>query len=211
MVQDRVKVERALVSVFDKTGLVDFVAELYQANPDIEIISSGGTAGKIKDAGYRVIEVSDYTGYPESPEGLVKTLHPKIHGGLLLEPEKGPHIRYMEDNKIHPIDLVVVNLYPFEKVVEKGADIEEAREMIDIGGPAMIRAAAKGYKRVAVLVDPNDYARILNEMRNGGTTLNTRFYLARKVFETTAAYDAAIAAHMLKVGEQNTCNSYFGK
>jgi len=200
MVQDLVKIERSLISVFYKIDLDKLVSGLFDINPEIEIISSGGTARAIKEAGYPVMEVSDYTGFPESPGGLLKTINPLVEGGFLLDPEIEEHKDYMEKNGIKPFDLVVVNLYPFEEAVSKGANIEEAREMIDIGGPTMIRAAAKGYKRVTVVVDPSDYNLLLDEMKrnNGCTSLGTRYDLAKKVFHRTGGYDTAISDYMHK-------------
>ncbi len=186
------KIKRALISVTDKTGVAEFAKVLSEMG--VEIISTGGTARVIREAGVPVTDVSEVTGFPEMLDGRVKTLHPKIHGGILAIRSNPEHMRQLEEQGIKPIDLVVVNLYAFEKTVARGASLEEAIENIDIGGPTLLRAAAKNYRDVTVVVDPQDYEKILAEMReNGGeTTLKTRFELARKVFETTSKYDTAI-------------------
>lgn len=190
-------IQRALISVSDKTGLETFARGL--AERGIHILSTGGTSKFIRALGIEVTDISDFTGFPELFEGRVKTLHPKVHGGLLHRRDKPEHVRQAEENGIVPIDLVVVNLYPFEQTVAKG-DVtrEEAIEQIDIGGPSMLRSAAKNYDAVTVVVDPADYAGILEELadHDGATTLKTRERLAIKVFQRTAAYDAAIAAHL---------------
>lgn len=193
----------ALISVSDKEGLGDLVEALVKYK--IKIVSSGGTAGVIRRLGYDVTEISDYTGYPESPSGLVKTLHPKIHGGLLLDPDNPEHKRYMDEQGIEPIGLLVVNLYPFEKVVER-QDVEllEAVENIDIGGPAMIRAAAKGallHGRPAVVVDPSQYQFVIDELnrRDGSLSQDTIKGFAIKAFERTAEYDTLIKNYLKKV------------
>lgn len=190
-------IQRALISVSDKSGLETFVRGL--AARGIEILSTGGTAKFIRALGVEVQDISDFTGFPELFEGRVKTLHPKVHGGLLHRRDKPEHVQQAADNGIVPIDLVVVNLYPFEQTVAKG-DVtrEEAIEQIDIGGPSMLRSAAKNCDAVTVVVDPADYPGLLEEMEahQGATTLKTRERLAIKVFQRTAAYDAAIAAHL---------------
>ncbi|MCB1077428.1 MAG: bifunctional phosphoribosylaminoimidazolecarboxamide formyltransferase/IMP cyclohydrolase [Verrucomicrobiae bacterium] len=190
-------IQRALISVSDKTGLETFARGL--AERGVDILSTGGTAKFIRSLGIDVTDISDFTGFPELFEGRVKTLHPKVHGGLLHRRDKPEHVKQAEDNDIVPIDLVVVNLYPFEQTVAKG-DVtrEEAIEQIDIGGPSMLRSASKNYDAVTVVVDPADYPGILEEMaeHEGSTTLKTRERLAIKVFQRTAAYDAAIAAHL---------------
>jgi len=193
----------ALISVSDKEGLGDLVEALVKYK--IKIVSSGGTAGVIRRLGYDVTEISDYAGYPESPSGLVKTLHPKIHGGLLLDPDNPEHKRYMDEQGIEPIGLLVVNLYPFEKVVER-QDVEllEAVENIDIGGPAMIRAAAKGallHGRPAVVVDPSQYQFVIDELnrRDGSLSQDTIKGFAIKAFERTAEYDTLIKNYLKKV------------
>jgi len=187
------KIARALLSVSDKTGLAAFAQAL--AGHGIEIVSTGGTAKALKDAGLKVIDVSDLTGFPEMMDGRVKTLHPKVHGGLLAIRDNKEHAGAMAAHGIKPIDLVVVNLYPFEATVAKGAGYDDCVENIDIGGPAMIRAAAKNYADVAVVVEPDDYAAVLAELtqHSGATTLALRKKLAAKAYARTAAYDAAIS------------------
>ncbi|MBI3784242.1 MAG: bifunctional phosphoribosylaminoimidazolecarboxamide formyltransferase/IMP cyclohydrolase [Deltaproteobacteria bacterium] len=198
------KITRALVSVSDKTGLVDFVKRLHELG--VEILSTGGTSKLLADAGVPVVAVSDYTGSPEILDGRVKTLHPKIHGGLLGRRDDPKHREQMSANKIQPIDMVVVNLYPFEATVAKAdCTFEDAIENIDIGGPSMVRSAAKNHHDVTVVVDPADYTAILDEMgRSGGcisVATNTR--LARKAFQTTARYDGAIADHLGGLDDQH--------
>ena len=186
------RIGRALISVSDKSGLIDFARAL--SGHGIELISTGGTAKAIADAGLKVRDVSDLTGFPEMMDGRVKTLHPKVHGGLLAIRDDAAHARAMKDHGIAPIDLLVVNLYPFEATVAKGAAYDDCIENIDIGGPAMIRAAAKNHNDVAVVVDADDYARLLDELKaHGGTTLALRKALAQKAYARTAAYDAAIS------------------
>jgi phosphoribosylaminoimidazolecarboxamide formyltransferase/IMP cyclohydrolase len=188
------KVRRALVSVSDKRGLVEFARGL--AAFDVQILSTGGTAKLLADAGIPVVQVSDYTGFPEMLDGRVKTLHPKIHGGLLGRRDLPAHLDAMKTHGIEPIDLVVVNLYPFESTVAKpDVSLEEAIEQIDIGGPSMLRSAAKNHASVTVLVDPEDYAPVLAELsqRRGEVSIETNRRLAHKVFATTARYDGAIA------------------
>jgi len=188
------KIRRALVSVSDKTGLIDFIRRL--AAHKVEIISTGGTAQMLRDAELDVRDISDLTGFPEILGGRVKTLHPKVHGGLLAIRSNADHQRQVEENSIQYIDMVVVNLYPFRQTIAReDATIEDAIENIDIGGPSMIRSAAKNFEDVAVLVDPSDYSRIADEMdsNDGSVSKATKFDLARKAFETTSQYDAAIA------------------
>ncbi|MBV5308159.1 bifunctional phosphoribosylaminoimidazolecarboxamide formyltransferase/IMP cyclohydrolase [Chromatium okenii] len=187
-------IHRALISVSDKTGVVDFARALAAHN--VEILSTGGTAKLLTAHGIPVIEVSDYTGFPEMMDGRVKTLHPRIHGGILGR--RGIDEAVMAVNAIAPIDLVVVNLYPFEQTVANpDCDLVTAIENIDIGGPTMLRAAAKNHAGVTVVVDAADYARVLSELeRNGGVCVATRFDLAVKVFEHTARYDGAIANYL---------------
>src|SRR5689334_11648914 len=184
---------RALISVSDKSGLVEFARAL--ADAGIELISTGGTGKALADAGLPVLEVSELTGFPEMMDGRVKTLHPKVHGGLLAVRDNEDHANAMRAHGIRPIDLLVVNLYPFEATVAKGADYETCIENIDIGGPAMIRAASKNHADVAVIVDAEDYAPLLAELQahNGATTLELRKRLAAKAYGRTAAYDAAIS------------------
>jgi phosphoribosylaminoimidazolecarboxamide formyltransferase/IMP cyclohydrolase len=186
-------VTRALLSVSDKTGLIDFARAL--AGHGVELVSTGGTAKAIADAGLKVRDVSELTGFPEMMDGRVKTLHPKVHGGLLAIRGNAEHQKAADAHGIAPIDLLVVNLYPFEQTVAKGASEEDCIENIDIGGPAMIRAAAKNHTDVAVVVEPDDYAALLAELAaNGGaTTLGLRRKLAAKAYARTAAYDAAIS------------------
>ncbi|UYO39755.1 bifunctional phosphoribosylaminoimidazolecarboxamide formyltransferase/IMP cyclohydrolase [Rhodopseudomonas palustris] len=187
------RVTRALLSVSDKTGLIDFAKAL--VGHGVELVSTGGTAKAIAAAGLPVKDVSDLTGFPEMMDGRVKTLHPKVHGGLLAIRDNAEHNKAMADHGIAQIDLLVVNLYPFEATVDKGAGYEDCIENIDIGGPAMIRAAAKNHDDVAVVVEANDYQAVLDELtaNNGATTLNLRKRLAAKAYARTAAYDAAIS------------------
>lgn len=186
-------IRRALVSVSDKTGLVDFVRAL--AAHGVDILSTGGTAKTLREAGIKVTDVSDHTGFPEIMDGRVKTLHPKIHGGLLAIRGDDDHETAMKDNAIDPIDLLVVSLYPFVETVAKGADFETCIENIDIGGPAMIRAAAKNHAFVSVVTDPADYGAVLAEMdqHGGATTLAFRKRLAADAFAFTGAYDSAVS------------------
>src|SRR5580704_10867506 len=187
-------VRRALLSVSDKTGLVELARWL--ASHNIEILSTGGTARLLLNAGLTVREVSSYTGFPEIMDGRVKTLHPKIHGGLLGR--RGVDDAVMALHQIEPIDLLVVNLYPFaETVARPNCGYAEAIEHIDIGGPAMLRAAAKNHDSVAVAVDPADYQTVLDELEtHGGTTLPTRSRLAAKAFAHTARYDTMVASYL---------------
>jgi phosphoribosylaminoimidazolecarboxamide formyltransferase / IMP cyclohydrolase len=193
MTENLRRVSRALLSVSDKTGLVELARAL--AAYDVELISTGGTRSALAEAGLKVLDVSELTGFPEMMDGRVKTLHPKVHGGLLAIRDNTAHAAAMDAHGIRPIDLLVVNLYPFEATVAKDADYETSIENIDIGGPAMIRAAAKNHADVAVIVDPEDYAALLAEVdaHNGATTLALRKRLAAKAYGRTAAYDAAIS------------------
>jgi phosphoribosylaminoimidazolecarboxamide formyltransferase / IMP cyclohydrolase len=191
------KVRRALVSVHDKTGIVDFARGL--ADLGVEILSTGGTAKLIRESGVRVIDVSEATGFPEMLDGRVKTLHPKIHGGILARRDVPEHLDALEKHGITPIDLVVVALYPFEQTVARpGVTQAEAIEQIDVGGPTMIRAAAKNHGSVAVVTVRSQYAAVLDELRASGGSLSdaTRFRLAQEAFRRTAEYDAAIAAYL---------------
>ncbi|MEJ2324050.1 MAG: bifunctional phosphoribosylaminoimidazolecarboxamide formyltransferase/IMP cyclohydrolase [Nitrospirota bacterium] len=191
------KIGRALISVSDKTGVVELAKGL--AAQGVEILSTGGTAKALKEAGVKVMDVSEFTGFPEMMAGRLKTLHPKIHGGLLGRRDSASDIKDMEAHGIKPIDMVVVNLYPFEATISKeGVKLEEAIENIDIGGPTMLRSAAKNHRDVAVVVDPSDYQPLLEEMKKGGGEVGDRtlYRLARKVFEHTAAYDALIAEYL---------------
>lgn len=187
------RVTRALLSVSDKTGLTEFARAL--ASLGIDLVSTGGTAKAIAAAGLRVSDVSDLTGFPEMMDGRVKTLHPKVHGGLLAIRDHADHAKAMKDHGIAPIDLLVVNLYPFESTVDRGAAYDDCVENIDIGGPAMIRAAAKNHDDVAVVVEPQDYQTVLDELNAnaGATRLSLRKRLAAKAYARTAAYDAAIS------------------
>lgn len=193
------KIRRAIVSVTDKSGIETFAKEL--SKQGIEIISTGGTAELLKKAGIPVIGISNYTGFPEMLDGRLKTLHPKIHGGILGQRDKAEHAKQMEEHGILPIDMVVVNLYAFEDTIAKGCSLEDAIENIDIGGPTMIRAAAKNHKDVAVVVDPSDYQNILDEIKKSGGSLSpqTRFELAKKVFQLTARYDGAISNYLGRI------------
>jgi phosphoribosylaminoimidazolecarboxamide formyltransferase/IMP cyclohydrolase len=192
MSHDARKVTRALLSVSDKSGLVDFARTL--AAHGIELVSTGGTAQALSTAGFRVRDVTDLTGFPEMMDGRLKTLHPKVHGGLLAVRDDPAHAAAMKAQGISPIDLLVVNLYPFEATIAAGADFESCIENIDIGGPAMIRAAAKNHADVAVVVDTDDYLELAAELKanEGATTLAFRRKLAAKAYARTAAYDAAI-------------------
>jgi phosphoribosylaminoimidazolecarboxamide formyltransferase/IMP cyclohydrolase len=189
-------VRRALISVFDKTGIVELAARLRRLG--VEIVSTGGTAAALRAEGMPVRDVSDVTGFPEILDGRVKTLHPNIHAGLLARRDAAAHVEALDANGIAPFDLVVVNLYPFENAVATGASADDTIELIDVGGPAMIRAAAKNHADVAVLVDPLDYAPLCVELEAGGGAISpgTRRRLAGKAFARTAAYDAAIARWM---------------
>ncbi len=192
--EERVKVKRALVSVSDKNGLEPFVRGLIDLG--VEVISTGGTAKHLRDAGLQVTGISEVTGFPEIMDGRVKTLHPAIHGGLLADRSKPEHLKAIEDLGIKPIDLVVVNLYPFEKTVaQRGVSEAEAVENIDIGGPSMVRSAAKNFSGVGIVTDPADYDKVLGELKDhaGELSLETRRGLAAKAFDHTAHYDSAIA------------------
>ena len=190
---------RALISVSDKTGLIGLARCL--ADRNVEILSTGGTARALRDAGIAVTEVGDHTGFPEIMDGRVKTLHPAIHGGILARRDNEAHLRAMRDNGILPIDLVVVNLYPFEATVAAGAGFDECIENVDIGGPAMLRAAAKNHESVAVLTDPEDYGAIVDALNGGGIGPELRRRLAGVAFARTAAYDAAIARYFSERGD----------
>ena len=192
------KISRALLSVSDKTGLIPFAQNLAAAG--VELISTGGTAKALRDAGLAVKDISEHTGFPEMMDGRVKTLHPKVHGGLLYIRGNAQHETAAQQHNITPIDLVVVNLYPFEATVAKpNVSLHDAIENIDIGGPSMLRSAAKNHDSVTVIVDPADYVLVGEQIKaNGNTTLEIRRALAAKVYARTAAYDAAIAAHLQK-------------
>ena len=191
------KIKRALVSVSDKTGAVALAGRL--AASGVELVSTGGTAAALRDAGLAVRDVSAITGYPEMMGGRVKTLHPAIHGGILALRDDPEHVRAMQENGVAPFDLLAVNLYPFSETVASGADFDRCIENIDIGGPAMIRAAAKNHAHVCILTDTADYAPILEEIESaGGVGLETRRRLAADAFARTAAYDAAIAGYLAR-------------
>jgi len=190
---------RVLISVTDKTGIIDFARALNELGA--EIISTGGTARMIRENGVAVRDVSEVTGFPEMLDGRVKTMHPKISGGILAIRGRADHMSAIAEHGISPIDMVVVNLYRFEEVAAKaGARLEELIENIDIGGPTMIRAAAKNYQDVAVVVSPSDYEGIVAELKAGGLSLDTKWRLAKKAFRTTAEYDAAISARLEQEG-----------
>jgi phosphoribosylaminoimidazolecarboxamide formyltransferase/IMP cyclohydrolase len=207
------KVTQALISVSEKRGLVDFARTL--AGFDIKLLSTGGTAKLLRDAGLEVTDVSDYTGFPEMLDGRVKTLHPKVHGGILGRRDSPEHLQTMAEHGIPGIDLVVVNLYPFQQTVAKAdCTLDDAIENIDIGGPAMVRAAAKNHGNdaggVGVITDPEDYAVVLGELaENGGAlTYKTRFALAKKAFAHTARYDSAIANWLTRLDPDNQLTQF---
>ena len=190
-------IKRALISVSDKTGIIDFARELKDFN--VEIISTGGTARALRDAGLEVRDISDVTGFPEMMDGRVKTLHPRVHGGLLALRDNAEHVAAMQDHGIEPIDMVVVNLYPFAETISRaGVTREEAIEQIDIGGPAMIRSAAKNAASVAVVVDPTQYPLLIEELREqeGSLLLSTLQRLAAEAFRHTAQYDAIVSSYL---------------
>jgi phosphoribosylaminoimidazolecarboxamide formyltransferase/IMP cyclohydrolase len=188
---DRIPIRRALISVFDKTDLLDLARALREAGA--EIVSSGGTAKALRDEGIKVAEVSDVTGFPEMLDGRVKTLHPRIHGGILADRRIDEHMSTIAAHDIAPIDLVVSNLYPFDTKVTGDTPEEDAIELIDVGGPSMVRAAAKNFASVAVVVSPDDYPALIAQLKEGGTDLETRRRLAAKAFGSLSAYDGAIA------------------
>ncbi len=187
---------RALISVSDKTGVAEFAREL--SGLGWQIIATGGTMEMLRRSGIETINISDVTGFPEICDGRVKTLHPKVHGGLLARRDDESHVKALRDNDIEYIDLVCVNLYPFRRTIEReGVEIDEAIENIDIGGPSMLRSAAKNYRDVTVVCDPSDYGRVLEEIRAGGNTaVETRMQLSAKAYTHTAEYDMCIAGYM---------------
>jgi len=194
------KIKRALISVSNKKGIAEFAKELHTMG--IEILSTGGTANTLRDAGIPVKDVSQHTGSPEMLDGRVKTLHPRIHGGLLSRRDNPKDMEEIRKYGIDTIDMVVVNLYPFEETISKpGVTFAEAIENIDIGGPAMLRSASKNFQDVAVVVDPSDYGKIMDEMKrsNGDLSYETRLGLAKKVFKHTSRYDTIIADYLTKV------------
>lgn len=197
------KIRRALISVSDKKGIVDFAKAL--SSSGVEILSTGGTAKTLRESGVSVRDVSDYTGFPEMLEGRLKTLHPKIHGGLLVKRGNPEHMEEIKRHSIEPIDMVVVNLYPFEETISKlGVTFSEAIENIDIGGPTMLRSASKNFEDVAVVVDPEDYTKIIEEMKNsaGDLSYEIRLELAKKVFRHTSRYDTIIADYLTGVTKE---------
>jgi phosphoribosylaminoimidazolecarboxamide formyltransferase / IMP cyclohydrolase len=196
-------IKKALISVSNKKDIVEFAKALTRM--DVEILSTGGTAKALKDAGVFVKEVSEYTGFPEMLDGRVKTLHPKIHGGLLCRRDKPEDMEEIKKHGIDIIDMVVVNLYPFKETISKpGVTFTEAIENIDIGGPAMLRSASKNFQDVAVIVDPLDYKKVIREMKKlkGGISYKTRLGLAKKVFKRTSQYDKAITAYLANVAKE---------
>jgi phosphoribosylaminoimidazolecarboxamide formyltransferase/IMP cyclohydrolase len=199
-----VTVTRALLSVSDKSGILDLARALDRHG--VELVSTGGTAKAIRDAGLPVRDISDLTGFPEMMDGRVKTLHPVVHGGLLAVRDNPEHVASMTEHGIGPIDLVVVNLYPFAQTVAKGADRDEIIENIDIGGPSMVRSAAKNHSHVAIVTDPADYAALVEELdaSAGATSLDTRRRFAAKAYAATAAYDSAIAGWFASVDQGET-------
>ena len=196
---DIVPIRRALISLSDKTGLDALAAGL--AGAGVEIVSTGGTAKALRDLGHAVRDIADLTGFPEMMDGRVKTLHPMVHGGLLAVRDNPEHVAAMDAHGIGAIDLVVVNLYPFEATVAKGADRDTVIENIDIGGPSMVRSAAKNHAHVAIVTDPADYATLLEQIASGGTTLDFRRKLAAKAYSLTAAYDVAISTWFERIDQ----------
>lgn len=197
------KIKRAIISVSNKKGVVEFAKELH--GMAIEILSTGGTAKTLREAGIPVKDVSEHTGSPEMLDGRVKTLHPRIHGGLLSRRSNPKDMEEIKKYNIEMIDMVVVNLYPFEETIAKtGVSFEEAIENIDIGGPAMLRSASKNFQDVAVIIDPSDYGKVISEMKglNGDLPYATRLELAKKVFQHTSRYDGLIADYLTKVTEE---------
>ena len=194
------KIKKAIISVSNKTGILDIAKQL--STFGVEILSTGGTAKALREAGLAVKDVSEYTGFPEMLDGRVKTLHPKVHGGLLGMRSNPEHVSKMKEYGIDPIDMVIVNLYPFEETVaKKDCTLEDAIENIDIGGPTMLRSSAKNYQDVTVIIDPADYQKVIAEMKahDGAVSVATNFYLAKKVFQRTAQYDTAITRYLAKI------------
>lgn len=191
------KIKKAILSVSDKTGAVEFAREL--AAMGVQFLSTGGTARSLRDAGLSIMDVSEYTGFPEMMDGRVKTLHPKIHGGLLGLRSNPEHQRVMKEHGIEEIDMIVVNLYPFRETISRpGCSFQDAIENIDIGGPSMLRSAAKNFESVTVVTDPADYPLVIVEMKKNGGSVSreTNFRLAIKVFEKTSEYDRTIASYL---------------
>lgn len=201
------KIERALISLTDKSGIEGFAKDL--AELGIELLSTGGTAKKLRDSGLTVMDVSEFTGFPEMLDGRVKTLHPKVHGGILNQRSNSEHQKQCAEHGLKNVDLIAVNLYAFEKTVaDPHCSLADAIENIDIGGPTMLRAAAKNFHDVTVIVDPADYPQVIAEIKEfGNTTLKTRFNLMRKVYALTASYDTTISAWLEKVDVET--NDYF--
>src|SRR3954469_17473125 len=191
---DRIPIRRALVSVYDKSGLGELVGGLAEAG--VELVSTGGSAARIESLGLPVTRVEDLTGFPECLDGRVKTLHPKVHAGILADRRLESHVEQLADLGIEPFDLVVSNLYPFVQTVTSGASPDECVEQIDIGGPSMVRAAAKNHASVAIVTSPERYPDVLAAVRAGGFTLEKRQRLAAEAFAHTAAYDVAVASWM---------------
>jgi phosphoribosylaminoimidazolecarboxamide formyltransferase/IMP cyclohydrolase len=206
-VPDKIAIKRALVSVFDKTGLEDLVRGLHEAG--VELVSTGGSAALIESLGLPVTKVEDLTGFPECLDGRVKTLHPRVHAGILADRRLDSHVQQLADLGVEPFDLVVVNLYPFAATVASGASIEDCIEKIDIGGPSMVRAAAKNHPSVAIVTDGADYARTLEAVRGGGFTYEERKALAAKAFTHTASYDVQVASWMGNVVVDTSAGSGF--
>ena len=209
MQHDQIRIQRALISVSDKTGVVDFAKTL--SSQGVELLSTGGTAKLLASAGLPVIEVGDYTGFPEMMDGRVKTLHPKVHGGILARRDLPEHVAAMKQHGIPPIDMVVVNLYPFAQTVAKpGCGMDEAIENIDIGGPTMVRAAAKNHAFVAIVTDPGDYAPLAKKLAAGGGKLGfaDRYALAAKAFSHTAEYDGMISSWLTARDEKGAAREF---
>ena len=205
------RMQRALISLTDKAGIEEFARQLQDLG--IEILSTGGTAKRMRENGIAVKDVSEFTGFPEMLYGRVKTLHPKVHGGILFLRGNSSHEEQMEAQGLQQIDLVAVNLYAFDKATsDPNCTVANAIENIDIGGPTMLRAAAKNFQYVTVIVDPADYPQVISEIRErGNTTLETRFRLAVKVFQLTSKYDTAIAAWLVKVDTATNAHFKGGK
>ncbi|MFM2263887.1 MAG: hypothetical protein RLY81_239, partial [Actinomycetota bacterium] len=193
----RKPIRRALVSVYDKNRLIEIGTALSASG--VEILSTGSTSKNLADAGIPVVEVSQYTGFPEIMSGRVKTLHPRIHGGILADQENSEHMAAIADLEIAPFDLVIINLYPFAETIASGASFEESIEQIDIGGPSMLRGAAKNHGSVAVISHTSQYDQLLEAIKSGGFTESERRQLALQVFRTTAQYDLAIATWLGQV------------
>ena len=205
-----IKIQRALLSVYDKAGIIDFAR--YLSEMGVEILSTGGTATAIREAGIEVKDVSDFTGFPEMLDGRVKTLTPQVHAGILYMRDDQEHVDTMKEFELGQIDLVCVNLYPFEETIAKpDVSLAEAIEQIDIGGPTMIRSAAKNLRFVTVVTDPSDYSNVIEEMRNnnGATSEKTRFILGQKVYARAAEYNGAIAKYLAEqVNDMNLSSPF---